>query len=160
MAAPGASRRQLVQTLTSAYGAGLLSDKTFAHRIDLLLTSALINPRRLVGDLNLRRARPRFGRLLSRARTIGRSRSTEILALDWSGGQEELVIGRHQDCDVVLPGLNVSRQHARLDFRDGRWVLRDLESTNGTAVNGVRVGRSELRPGDEITIGSHRMRVD
>jgi FHA domain len=160
MAAPGASRRQLVQTLTSAYGAGLLSDKTFAQRIDLLLTSALIDPRRLVGDLSLRRARPRIGRTMSRLRSLVRSRAPEILALDWSGVQEELVIGRHHECDVVLPSLNVSRRHARLQFRDGRWIVRDLDSTNGTRVNGAAVGRSEVRPGDEITIGSHRLRID
>jgi FHA domain len=160
MSTPGALRQQLVRRLSAAYGAGLLSDKTFSHRIDVLLSSALIDPRRLVGDLNLRSTRPRIAWLLSRLRVLAGSRSSEILALDWTGAQEELVIGRHHDCDVVLPSLNVSRLHARLYFRDGRWILRDLESTNGTCVNGASVGRSELRPGDEITIGSHRLRID
>ena len=160
MSVPGASRRRLVQTLTTAYGAGLLSDKTFSDRIDLLLSSALINPARLVGDLNLRRTRPRIGRFLGRVRNLVSARTPEILALDWSGAQDELLIGRHHDCDVVLPSLNVSRLHARLNFRDGRWVLRDLESTNGTCLNGFPVGRSEVRPGDEIRIGAHRLRID
>jgi len=160
MPTPGASRQELVRTLTTAYGAGLLSDKTFAYRIDVLLSSALIDPRRLVGDLDLRRQRPRMARVISWLWGLVRSRSPEILALDWTGGHDELLIGRHHACDVVLPSINVSRRHARLYFRDGRWILRDLESTNGTRVNGLPVGRSELRPGDEIRIGSHRLRID
>ncbi len=160
MPAPGASREQLVRTLRAAYGEGLLSEKTFTWRIDLLLSSVLIDPRRLVGDLNLRRARPRLARLLSRLHALVRAPGSEILGLDWTGVQDELLIGRHRDCDVVLPSLNVSRRHARLYFRDGSWILRDLESTNGTEVNGMRVGRTEVRPGDEIRIGSHHLRID
>jgi FHA domain len=161
MPAPGASRDELVRTLRTAYGDGLLSDKTFARRIDLLLSSVLIDPTRVVGDLNLRRARPRLGRLTARLRTlVHRAGRPEILALDWAGAQDELLIGRHHDCDVVLPSLNVSRRHARLYFRDGRWIVRDLDSTNGTSVNGVAIGRYEVRPGDEVRIGSHRLTID
>jgi len=84
-----------------------------------------------------------------------------LLALDWNGGQEELVIGRHPGCDVVLPGQAVSRRHARLRFRDGTWILEDLESTNGTVVNGASlVGRYRLEPGDRLVIGDERLLVD
>lgn len=54
------------------------------------------------------------------------------LALDWSGAISELILGRRRDCDVVLSDPGVSRRHARLFFRDGSWVLEDLDSTNGT----------------------------
>ena len=148
--------------LATAYGEGLLSDKTFAHRLEQLLDDVLIDPRALIGDLRLRRDHPRRAlprRLLARLAAL-RDRRQLILALDWSGAQEQLLIGRHHDCDVVLASINVSRQHARLFFRDGRWILRDLESTNGTVVNGSRIGRCELRPGDELVIGSHRLRID
>jgi len=69
-------------------------------------------------------------------------------------------LGRHPSCDVVLSSMSVSRRHARLVFRDGRWVLQDLGSTNGTEVNGIDVGRCELRPGDEVILGDERLRID
>jgi pSer/pThr/pTyr-binding forkhead associated (FHA) protein len=71
-----------------------------------------------------------------------------------------MLIGRHCDCDLVLSELTVSRRHARLIFRDGRWILQDLESTNGTIVNGCRVGRSELRPGDHLALGEAHVTID
>ncbi len=84
-----------------------------------------------------------------------------MLALDWAGGQSELLVGRHHECDVVLLGsTGVSRRHARLIFRDGNWVLQDLKSTNGTTVNGVRVGRCEVRPGDLLELGDARLQID
>jgi pSer/pThr/pTyr-binding forkhead associated (FHA) protein len=61
---------------------------------------------------------------------------------------------------VVLVELSVSRLHARLVFRDGSWILQDLESTNGTIVNGVLVGRCALRPGDRLLLGKARLRID
>jgi hypothetical protein len=161
MSEPWAERQHLMQRLQSAHGAGLLSDKTFAQRLEALRESVLIEPRRLVGDLHMRDARPGLSRLKTLLwRLTPRASQLEILALDWEGATEELLVGRHLDCDVRLPGANVSRMHAHLTFRDGRWIVRDLDSTNGTMLNGVRIGRSELRPGDELVIGSHRLRVD
>jgi pSer/pThr/pTyr-binding forkhead associated (FHA) protein len=54
----------------------------------------------------------------------------------------------------------VSRRHARLVFRDGNWIVQDLQSTNGTSLNGTPIGRSELRPGDELQIGAQRLQID
>ena len=61
---------------------------------------------------------------------------------------------------MVVGHLSVSRRHARLSFRDGRWVLRDLDSTNGTRVNGKRVVRCRLEPGDRLSLGSADLLVD
>lgn len=63
-------------------------------------------------------------------------------------------IGRSHECDIVLPDPKVSRLHARLDKTEQGWVLIDLESTNGTLVNGKRVSEKLLEPGDEIQFGS------
>jgi pSer/pThr/pTyr-binding forkhead associated (FHA) protein len=70
------------------------------------------------------------------------------------------VLGRDPRCDVVLGDLGVSRRHVRLRFRDGSWVLQDLDSTNGTTVNGTVVGRCELRPGDCLVLGSTQLWID
>jgi pSer/pThr/pTyr-binding forkhead associated (FHA) protein len=83
-----------------------------------------------------------------------------LLALDWTGDTDELFVGRHHSCDILLESPLVSRRHARLVFRDGSWIIQDLESTNGTCVNGARVGRCKLRPGDEVAFGSDRFRID
>jgi pSer/pThr/pTyr-binding forkhead associated (FHA) protein len=54
----------------------------------------------------------------------------------------------------------VSRRHARLVFRDSCWIVQDLESTNGTAVNGRLVGRCRLAPGDDLAFADAHVRID
>jgi hypothetical protein len=69
--------------------------------------------------------------------------------------REETTLGRSSDCDVVI-GINVvSRRHARIDRRRDRFVLRDLNSSNGTYINNRRVqGPRLLRDGDRIRLGN------
>jgi hypothetical protein len=64
------------------------------------------------------------------------------------------VIGRSSACDVALDDASASRRHAELRRRGGKTVLVDLDSTNGTLVNGRRVREAPLRAGDRITIGT------
>jgi hypothetical protein len=71
-----------------------------------------------------------------------------------------VVIGRTPECDVVLGDTNVSRRHAQVALDDGAVVVTDLGSTNGTFLNGRRVTRATVRPGDELTIGTSRLRVE
>jgi pSer/pThr/pTyr-binding forkhead associated (FHA) protein len=71
-----------------------------------------------------------------------------------------LLVGRDPRCDIVLRDVTVSRRHARLICRDGAWIVQDLGSTNGTAVNGVAVGRCELRPGDRLCVGDTVLWLD
>lgn len=65
-----------------------------------------------------------------------------------------VVVGRRESCDIVLTDSSISRRHARLEFVSGIWLLTDLGSTNGTFVNGIRVNKKELEPGDTIKFGS------
>jgi adenylate cyclase len=65
---------------------------------------------------------------------------------------ERLVVGRRESCDVRLLFPNVSQQHCELYFREGYWYIRDLNSTNGIKVNGMRVQNKLLFPGDEISL--------
>jgi len=64
------------------------------------------------------------------------------------------VIGRQEDCAVVFSDGSVSRRHARLEREGDRFFLTDLHSTNGTRVNGGKIARKMLRPGDTIELGT------
>lgn len=66
------------------------------------------------------------------------------------------VIGRDKDCTIPIDDKQASRKHTRIFF-DGRgFFVEDLGSTNGTFVNGVRIGRrTPLKPGDVLRIGVH-----
>jgi adenylate cyclase len=70
-------------------------------------------------------------------------------------------LGRHPNNTIQLLDKIVSKEHCILEQRDGRFVLRDLGSLNGTYVNGERVrGETILKHGDEIALGSTRARYD
>jgi hypothetical protein len=64
-----------------------------------------------------------------------------------------LVIGRSSDCDIQLPDPNVSRRHAEIRQDGDSFLLLDLGSTNGSELNGQRVKRGHLQPGDRILLG-------
>jgi FhaA, N-terminal domain/FHA domain len=70
-------------------------------------------------------------------------------------------IGRLSDCTVVITDGNTSRHHARLARAGSGWSISDLNSTNGTYVNGARiVAEHRLADGDIITVGSVSLRFD
>ena len=73
---------------------------------------------------------------------------------------EETLIGRNPTTDVTLLDENISREHALIvyDAATGVYTIEDLQSTNGTKVNGKGVRSQELRPGDEIQVGQTRFR--
>jgi adenylate cyclase len=73
--------------------------------------------------------------------------------------QDVLTIGRRESCDICLKFTNISGQHCELSLRNGVWHIRDLGSTNGVKVNGERTQRRPLRPGDEVTIATHRYHI-
>ncbi len=66
----------------------------------------------------------------------------------------ETSIGRSVDNDIVLESGDVSRQHARIAWEAGEYVLIDLGSTNGSFVDGQRVARRVLSGGEQISFGS------
>src|SRR4051795_3893748 len=70
-----------------------------------------------------------------------------------------MTVGRRESCDVPLPFPNISGLHCELNFRDGYWSIKDLNSTNGVKVNGVRVQARPLKPGDEIGIAKRRFTI-
>lgn len=75
--------------------------------------------------------------------------------------QDEITVGRVKGNDVLLAKGNVSKQHARLIVRDGRYIVSDLKSTNGTYVNHRRITHATLvREGDRIYIGDFIIRIE
>jgi adenylate cyclase len=71
-----------------------------------------------------------------------------------------LTLGRRESCDICLRFPNVSGVHCELTYKDGYWTVRDLNSTNGIKVNGVRVQKKGLRPGDVITIAKRSFTIE
>lgn len=85
------------------------------------------------------------------------------LELDASGRRIDLsprtvLIGRRSGCDVVLTEREISRAHAVVFRHEGRQFVRDLNSKNGTFVNGQKVRQAELQDQDQIQIGPHTLR--
>ena len=74
-------------------------------------------------------------------------------------GKDLCVIGRSEDSDYRIESKSVSKYHCVLVKTDGLILLRDLGSTNGTRVNGVRVRRAAILPNDQLAIANFRFLV-
>jgi len=66
-----------------------------------------------------------------------------------------VTVGRNDDCTIQLTDPSISGRHCEIHFDGTRWWITDLGSRNGTRVNGTPIKQRPLKPGDEITIGSH-----
>lgn len=74
--------------------------------------------------------------------------------------QLPVMIGRHKTASVLIHDPMVSRQHCELYENRGRLFVRDLDSANGTWVNGRPARLHLLKPGDKVTLGSLTFRAD
>lgn len=68
---------------------------------------------------------------------------------------DSVVIGRGVECDLQLTGGDVSRTHCRIERAEGKYLLIDLNSRNGTLVGGVRASRHQLGDGDVLQVGDY-----
>lgn len=75
-------------------------------------------------------------------------------------GDRPLIVGRAPESDLLLAHESISRQHARIAFEDGGWILRDLDSKNGSRVNTFHMTEQVLRNGDRLDLGTIRMYVE
>ena len=75
-------------------------------------------------------------------------------------GEYIVTIGRGPDSTIVLGDPNASRNHAEVRLESGGYIVADLGSTNGTQVNGVRVGEHLLDDGDTVTFGATSLRYE
>ena len=74
--------------------------------------------------------------------------------------QDMVFIGRHEDCDIEVDDLELSRRHFKLYAEDRRWFVQDLGSTNGTYVNKLKVDKYMVNPGDKIKAGQTLFRFN
>lgn len=70
---------------------------------------------------------------------------------------QRVTVGRLRDCDICLADANASRRHAAFVPDDGGWAIEDLDSSNGTYLNGTKVARAALTDGDAIEVGVTRL---
>src|SRR5262249_43937344 len=92
--------------------------------------------------------------------------SGELIAVPIPLDREDVILGRALEADVRVNDTQVSRQHARITASHERgrrrteYVLHDLDSRNGTFLNGRRVRRETLENGDKIRVGDTILRFD
>ncbi|NLB80329.1 MAG: FHA domain-containing protein [Clostridiaceae bacterium] len=69
--------------------------------------------------------------------------------------KEILIIGRDAECDISIDDLYLSARHVKLYYNEGEWYIVDLKSTNGTYINGIKMGKKQLilDSEDKIRIG-------
>ncbi len=77
---------------------------------------------------------------------------------EFSLAKRSISLGRANTNDIILDDPRISRSHARLDCSDQGITLEDLGSSNGTRLNGFRIQRATLRPGDTISLGSRQLK--
>ena len=94
---------------------------------------------------------------------VGGESQPRLLASDGRAfvvGEHPLVIGRNPDVDVVINDSGISRRHAEVWRTIEGVAIRDLQSTNGTFVNGHRISAVSLSPRDDVTIGTLHLRIE
>jgi EAL domain-containing protein (putative c-di-GMP-specific phosphodiesterase class I) len=65
------------------------------------------------------------------------------------------VIGRNESCDLTIESARISREHVRIEIATSGYLVRDLGSTNGTFVNGVKIKEAALNDGDLLTVANY-----
>lgn len=88
-----------------------------------------------------------------------KTHASRLVATDRSYRLEgsPITVGRAGDTDLTVDDPRVSRHHAELTFSGERWALRDLGSTNGTALNGRLVKQAPLHDGDRVSFGGYEV---
>ena len=73
---------------------------------------------------------------------------------------DRFLIGRRESCHLVLPFQSVAETHCLLVYENGRWHAKNMDSDNGTCINGQPFEYQPVQPGDQISIGTQDFRID
>ncbi len=149
-----AFRRRTVSALGRDYADGRMGPDTFEARLDrAFVARSRMDLLRLRADVSPLAALIDELRRRWQALSAPPGAAAVDVRLPLPAEQRTLTIGRAPSCDLVLHDDTVSRRHAELVREGGRWMLRDLRSTDGTW-NGVwRVTETEIDAGSELRIG-------
>jgi hypothetical protein len=155
-------REQTVAALRERALDGCLTLDTFAQRVAAAYRAKteeeladLLADLPSNGKTLLRRGRIALAKLWRRPEPPKPAVEIEVLM---PRSAEALTLGRSQACDVVVGEETVSRFHAELRHGDGdEWTIRDLESTNGTWLNGTRIREARIFRGDVLRLGGLRL---
>jgi hypothetical protein len=155
-------REQTIAVLRERALDGCMTLDTFAHRVGVAYRAKTENElAELVVDLPRPRARLRervSGALAGLWRRPEPEPATPEIEILMPRSAEALTVGRSRDCDVVVGEETVSRFHAELRHGDGdEWTVRDLDSTNGTWLNGSRIREARIFRGDVLRLGGLRL---
>lgn len=74
-------------------------------------------------------------------------------------GQQPVRIGRGTDNDLVLRDVRVSRQHTAIEPAGDGWIVRDMNSTNGTYLDGRRINEAQVNSATEVSLGGYRIKL-
>jgi hypothetical protein len=159
-------RDQVIETLRHGWEDEQLSLDTFGQRVEAAYTArSYAQLEGLVADLPGRTRAERaicsivgyVSRFTAHIESAWHEPRTARLALPAEG---TVVLGRARDCDCVVSDDTVSRRHACLRCGDGAWYIRDLQSANGTRINGWRVvDEVQVKPGDRVSFGAVAYRL-
>jgi pSer/pThr/pTyr-binding forkhead associated (FHA) protein len=152
-------RERAVSALGDGFAAGAIGPDTLGFRLDAAYRARTVAELRpLTADLPLRGLRDVLERV--RVRLSPPPGRPTVRIAPPPDGPGPWVIGRSPRCRLAIHADTVSRAHAELRRTDAGWEIRDLGSTNGTWVNGWRVQRAVLPPGDDLLLGEVRVRLD
>jgi hypothetical protein len=153
-------REAAAVALREHYAVGRLSTETLDQRVaDVYAAKTRAELGTVMFDLPpIQPLKPRLRERMADAFDPRRRRPVEALSPpSYLPRGKRLLIGRSHGCDIVLADASVSRCHADLRRDGSQWILRDLHSTNGIAVNGRMVLEARLAPGDQISLGRTRL---
>jgi hypothetical protein len=153
-------REAAAASLREHYAAGRLSTDTLDQRVaEVYAAKTRAELGTVMFDLPpIEPLRPRFRERMASVIDPRRRRPvTPLTPPGYLAPGKRLLIGRSHGCDIVIGDGSVSRCHADLRRDGSQWILRDLHSTNGIAVNGRMVPEARLAPGDQISLGRSRL---
>ena len=73
--------------------------------------------------------------------------------------QNEIIVGRDETSDIQIDNIAVSREHATIIKGPNYYFIEDMQSKNGTFVNGKKINKKFLKPEDEVIIGKHCLQI-
>ncbi|HEX6713404.1 MAG TPA: DUF1707 and FHA domain-containing protein [Thermoleophilaceae bacterium] len=149
------TREHAVGRLRSGLMSGRLGTETFVERVDAAYRAKTHAELASVTE-DLPRHRARWRALLDKVAPLAHM-SPPLRPPHMDSGDRR-VLGRGATCDYTIADPTVSMRHAELIRTDDGWLIRDLESRNGTRVNGWLAKEERLQAGDTITLGGSAFR--